>query len=104
MWPDDEDGRVLRRLQEKGFDFSKSYVIDFIVDFKQWPPAQQALNDIRTRFPNTTEYVDDVSGNGSLTVKVEAVLTYQLVIDTQRQLTDAAEKSGGWCNSWGVLH
>lgn len=103
-WPDDPDGQVLRRLDEKGFDFSHPYVIDFVVDFDQWPPAPQALNAIQTRFPVATEYVDDVSGQGSITVKVEAVLTYQLVVDTQSQLTRIAEKFGGWCDSWGVLH
>jgi hypothetical protein len=103
-WPDDEDGQVLRRLDEKSFDFTQRYVIDFVVDFDSWPPEPQALNEIRKLFPVATEYVDDVSGQGSITVKVEAILTYQLVVDTQSQLTRIAQQFGGWCDSWGVLH
>jgi len=103
-WPDDEDGQVLHRLKEKGFDFSKPYVIDFVVDFDQWPPTPQAINEIQAAFPVAAEYVDEVSGHGSITVKVEAVLTHQLVVDIQSQLTRIAEKCGGWCGSWGVLH
>ena len=103
-WPDDDDGRVLRRLRDKGFDFSRKYVVDFNVDFEQWPPNPEALHQIRQEFPKSSEYIDDVSGQGIVVVKVEAVLSYHLVVDTQKRLTELASKFGGWCDSWGVLH
>ena len=33
-WPSDADGDVLRRLEQSGFHFSKSTLIDFNVDFQ----------------------------------------------------------------------
>ena len=103
-WPDDADGQVLRCLRDKGFDFSKQYVVDFNVDFEEWPPNPEALRHIHREFKITSEYVDDVSGRGSIVVKIEAKLSYSFVVETQQRLTDLASEFGGWCDSWGVLH
>ena len=103
-WPSDADGQVLTRLRDKGFDFSRQHVIDFTIDFAKWPPPHNLIRQIQKEFPNTGEYVDEVSGRGSIVVKVQAMLSYRLVMDTQKRLTDLASEFGGWCESWGVLH
>jgi len=103
-WPDDADGQVLRRLLDKGFDFAQRHVIDFSVDFEKWPPDPEALRRIHREFPNASEYLDDVSGVGSVVVKLEATLSYHVVVDTQKRLTELASEFGGWCDSWGVFH
>ena len=103
-WPDDADGQVLRKLHAKGFDFSRRYVVDFMVDFEEWPPNPRALARIRQEFSTAAEYVDDVSGRGSVIVKIEAEVSYRFVVDTQQKLTDLVSDFGGWCDSWGVLH
>lgn len=103
VWPDDADADVLRRLRDKGFDFSLHHLVDFNVDFDAWPPNPIARQRICREFPLVTEYVDEVSGVGSLVVKVDDMVTYRLVVDTQRRLSELASEFGGWCNSWGVL-
>lgn len=103
-WPDDADGDVFRRLRDKGFDFSKQYVVDFVVDFEDWPPNPEALRKVQREFPSATEYIDDFSGTGTFVVKIEAQVSYQLVVDTQQRLTTLVSDFGGWCDSWGVLH
>ena len=100
-WPDDPDGEVLRRLRGNGFDFTKQYVIDFSVDFEEWPPNPEALGRIRGEFPNASVYFDDVSGKGSVVVKVEATLSYPLVVHAQQRLTELASEFGGWCDLRG---
>lgn len=40
-WPDDEDGDVLRVLDERGFDFNKEVKIDFEIDFDHWPLSKK---------------------------------------------------------------
>lgn len=104
FWPDDDDGRVLRRLRDKGFDFTKKYVLDFVVDFEPWPPDVQVRQRILKEFPNTVEYRDEETGESTLIVKTEDFLTYRFVVETQARLTKLASESGGWCDSWGVLH
>jgi hypothetical protein len=104
FWPDDDDGQVLRRLRNDGFDFTKKYVVDFVIDFETWPPDAQVLERIAEEFPNTTEYTDEVTGESTLIVKVEDFLTYRFVVEAQARLTALASVSGGTCESWGVLH
>ena len=103
-WPEDADGEVLRHLLDKGFDFAQKYVVDFNVDFEAWPPNPDGLHRIRLEFPHASEHIDDVSGHGSVVVRVEARLSYGFVVDTQRRLTELVDEFGGWCDSWGVLH
>jgi hypothetical protein len=103
-WPDDADGAVFLKLQEKGFDFSKSYAIDFTVDFDQWPPAPEALKTLAQAYPGLREYVDDETNRGSVIITINSVLDYDLVIEMQSRLGSMVEAFGGWCDSWGVLH
>jgi len=103
-WPEDADGEVLRHLLDKGFDFAQKYVVDFNVDFEAWPPDPETLHRIRLEFPRASEHFDDVSGRGSVVVKLEAPLSYRFVVDTQQRLTELVDEFGGWCDSWGVLH
>lgn len=49
-WPNDADGDVFRRLVENGFDFSEPHTVDYNVDFDVWPPAQTALDTLRSLF------------------------------------------------------
>lgn len=104
FWPDDDDGQVLRRLRDKEFDFSKRYIVDFVIDFETWPPNVQVCERIFKEFPNTVEYTDEETGQRVLIVKIENFLTYRLVAETQARLTELASEAGGWCDSWGGLH
>jgi hypothetical protein len=78
--------------------------VDFVIDFEIWPPSLEVMERIVEEFPNTTEYSDAESGRNMLIVKIEDLLTYRLVVEMQQRLTELAAESGGWCESWGVLH
>jgi hypothetical protein len=103
-WPNDADGDVLRRLSAKGFDFSKSYIIDFNVDFDQWPPSEKAVNAIKDAFPEVKVHDDDENGGGYMLFKLNCLLTYELVMETQAKATALVAEYGGRCESWGILH
>lgn len=103
-WPNDADGDVLRRLYAKGFDFSKSYIIDFNVDFNQWPPPEKAISAIKGNFQGATVHDDPENGGGYILFKISCMLTYELVMETQAKATALVAEYGGRCESWGVLH
>jgi hypothetical protein len=103
-WPHDADGDVFRRLESQNFDFSKSWTIDFNIDFASWPPAQEALKKIRTSFSAVAVHEPDDEDPGYVLVQVVDHLTYDLVIRMQRELTELASEYGGVCESWGLLH
>ena len=40
-WPNDADGDVFRRLEEKNFDFDSTVQVDFNIDFDHWPLSKE---------------------------------------------------------------
>ena len=52
FWPNDTDGDVLRRLEQDGFDFTRTHEIDFIVDFDSWPPPKKAISLLSEKYGN----------------------------------------------------
>jgi hypothetical protein len=49
-WPNDADGDVFRKLARRGFDFSRSYAVDYNVDFERWPPHPDAVVILRRMY------------------------------------------------------
>jgi hypothetical protein len=103
-WPSDADGDVFRRLLSKGFDFSRTYEIDFNIDFDDWPPATEAVSAIAEVFPGAKVYEDGDGEGGYVLFKITARLTYELVLEVQSKASALVAPFGGRCESWGVLH
>jgi Regulator of ribonuclease activity B len=103
QWPDDADGDVLRRMKARGFNFGRPCLIDFNVEFDSWPPPAVALTMLERQFPSTKTYPSS-DGGGYVQFQVYGRLTYELVVNTQRGVSEEMAKFGGVCDSWGVLH
>jgi hypothetical protein len=102
-WPKTADGDVFRSLESKGFDFTKVTKIDFEVDFKSWPPRQDALDILKKNYPSI-EFIDtDESHLGYAHLEIHDFLTYELVLSMQERITALVSKFGGACEAWGVL-
>lgn len=102
-WPEDADGDVFRRLQGRGFDFSLERGMDFTVDFSTWPPPAIALDKLRA-LPSTVQVYDQDGGSDPyVLVKVSNKLTYEFVVNMQKEITDRVSAYGGKCDSWGLL-
>jgi hypothetical protein len=102
-WPNDADGDVFRRLVEHRFDFSKSYYVDFNVDFAAWPPAEAAIAWLESAFGFLSLHppIDDFGGYAQF--QVHGPVNYNTVTLIQRKVTIAMEPFGGICESWGVM-
>jgi hypothetical protein len=103
QWPDDADGDVLRRMKARGFDFGQPCLVDFNVDFDSWPPPRAALTRLEQQFPSSKAY-PSAEGGGYVQFQIYGRLTYELVTNTQRVVSEEMAKFGGVCESWGVLH
>lgn len=99
-WPQDADGDVFRDLEADGFDFSKVYAIDFNVDFARWPPSQDAVTAIKQKYPDAVLHEPDGEFKGYVGFKVRSLLSYELVIRVQREVSDLLAPFGGRCDSW----
>lgn len=102
-WPTDVDGNVFRALQNQGFDFSKPTLIDFNVDFQTWPPPQAALTELSRHYPSIEVCEPDDDADGYLQFHVYALVTYELVMNTQSEVTEMMAPFRGECSSWGVF-
>ena len=103
-WPKDADGDVLRGLQSREFDFSREYLIDFNVDFEEWPPPPQAIALLRRHYPSATVYQGDDEGPGDILVQIYSRVDYDLVVRVQKEISGLMAPFGGVCESWGALH
>ena len=104
MWPAGADGDVFRRLAQAGFDFDRTYAIDFNIDFEAWPPPPALVVHLRRNYPQLEGVEPDGDSPGYLHVVVRDKLTYQLVTFIQTAISELVRPYGGVCESWGVLH
>ena len=102
-WPNDADGDVLRGMESDGFDFSKPHVIDFNVDFDSWPPNPKAIAVVKKRYPGTVVHEPKGGYAGYLQFQVRDRVSYELVMQVQRQVTELVAPFNGRCESWGVM-
>ena len=102
-WPEDADGDVLRRIDERGFDFSKPHTIDFNIDFADWPPATEAIAIVRRRYPEAVVYEPQDGYPGYILFQVCDLVSYELVIRIQREVSALVAPFDGCCESWGVM-
>lgn len=103
QWPDDADGDVLRGMEEDGFDFSRQHAIDFNVDFESWPPMPQAIAILKRHYPSATIQEPEDDGAGYVQFQVTALVSYDLVMKVQRDVSTLMADFGGRCESWGVM-
>lgn len=101
-YPNDADGDVLRRFDENGFDFSQTIEIEFIIDFNHWPLNLHDIDILNDQLPNV-KVIDSSEISGYVIVTLTSKLTYDFVVDTQKQLTEKMKKIGGWCECWGAF-
>ena len=104
VWPGGADGDVFRRLELQGFDFSEPVWIDFNVDFEDWPPSGRAVEQVKREFPQAVTQIEEDEGDRYMLVRVFDVLSYELVIRMQSELSKVLTPFKGRCESWGVLH
>ena len=108
-WPNDADGNVLRRLEENGFNFEEQVVIDFNIDFNHWPLKNEEKEQIKSLYPEASFYdpdeedIEEENLIGYVQFQLTALLTYELVMSTQKMVTEQMKQFGGWCESWGVM-
>jgi hypothetical protein len=102
-WPSDADGDVFRRLESNGFDFSKSYAVDYNVDFDSWPPHPAAVDLLRSEYGNIEANESDDGEAGYVQFRIIGPVTYEGVTSVQRRVTSTLQAYGGVCESWGVF-
>ena len=105
-WPNNKDGVLLKRLASEGINLMQPHTIEFNVDFEHWPPSTDIYSMLKTKYGNVKLYEPgslDASQDGYISVRIQSIISYKLVADMQRELTDFTASHGGYCDSWAVL-
>lgn len=102
-FPEDADGDVLRKLEEVGVDFSQPHSVDFNVDFDAWPPSKEALAKLQELVGSIEIFEPEDGYDGYVLFTRHELLSYELVVSTQQQVTKLMSNYRGVCESWGVL-
>lgn len=98
-WPTDADGDVFRSLEASGFDFNTVALIDFNVDVPNADAMADGIDAAVGLYPDAAMREEDTY----FVVQLEARVTYDLVVETQKKLTAAVAPFGGKCDTWSVL-
>ena len=108
-WPNDANGHMLQRLESHGLDFHKPHIIDFNIEFDDWPLPIDTIEALIKMYPDC-EFIDpdqeDIMyghTHGYVQFKITDTLTYDLVTEIQKKATQYLKPFGGQCVSWGVL-
>ena len=78
--------------------------LDFNVEFESWPPPAEAMNWLASRFESVELIEPDDDFDGYVLVQVRARPSYDLIVQVQREVSQALSAHGGICDSWGILH
>jgi hypothetical protein len=102
-FPNDENGDVLRRMQEDGDDLSKSRDVDFTVIFADKSRADAFSKKIQNHGYKTS--VEETASNKALpwdvVVVKHMVPTHADITNFEGELTREAEPLGGRNDGWG---
>jgi hypothetical protein len=104
-FPDDENGEVLRRMQQDGDDFTKPRNVDFSVVFPSEDSAETFADHFRRgdfkvavqRWDGERELPWDV------TVTRHMLLTHAEITEIEKRLEDVAAPLGGSNDGWGCI-
>jgi hypothetical protein len=101
-WPNDDDGDLLRKLENDGLDFSVAHQVDFQIDFERWPPASQAIQFLEKLYGQCTVVEPDEDSDGYVEVAKNMLVTYEGIIAVKEQITALLKPFGGVCDWWDV--
>jgi hypothetical protein len=90
-------------MQRSNFDFSKIHVVDYNIDFKEWPPSSQALAFLKANYGSIEVYEPRGNSRGYVQIQIRDLVKYDRVVEMQRKLSADMAQFGGVCESWGVL-
>src|SRR5687768_6468248 len=102
IFPNDENGDVLRLLQSKGFDFSSEHVFEYEHIFKEKEFAQKFAEEIKKQdMKAEIRFYQEMSA-WNVKVKVKHIPTHAKITNTENELETIARKFNGKKDGWGV--
>jgi|SRR5579864_7726716 len=106
IYPEDDNGNVLRRMEAQGKDLTKARNIDFAVVFANASSAEQFAQHFRelryeVSVEDNTETEEDFPWD--VIVVKHMVPTYEGITDFENELQSVADRWEGRNDGWGFF-
>lgn len=101
-FPNDEDGNVLRLLEQQGCDFSVEHKVDFFIEVPDKKSGELVLKALQEKgiFSILEQDMEDMQWFCQCIYKM--ILSYEGIVDIQQKLNDICQPYGGLVEGWGV--
>jgi len=106
-YPNDADGDALRRVVTEGSDMSQPMIVDFAVAAQDRESAE-SIAKMAASIGYMTDVVydegeDQDRASWTCYCSKSMILTYQTVVEAQRELEDLSRPFNGYSDGWGTL-
>ncbi|MBT1443162.1 ribonuclease E inhibitor RraB [Shewanella sp. JM162201] len=105
QFPDDDNGQMLKAMQDAGIDLTKSLDVDFFLVFEDQRDAESALEDMAGK---DTDGELELNFNEELEkweliVCINMVPDYEALVAKEVELNSFAAQFDGQSDGWGVM-
>jgi hypothetical protein len=100
IYPDDDDGDALRRVEENGADMSVPMKIEFSIDVPSEKRAHSLAERISSLGYAPHIFIDDESGSVSIYCAKTMLATHEGVVAAQSQLNELCVPFDAECDGW----
>src|SRR5687767_12206745 len=102
LFPDDENGDVLRRMAADGVDLESLRVVDFEHCFPDETSAKRFRDEVRGSVLDAGLTPPTETGTGwEVRCRVRMRPSHAAITETERRLAASAERFGGYAAGWG---
>ena len=102
-FPDDENGRVLRRMYDCGDSLTRSRIVEFCFVFSQREQALAFVRDVDDRdFEICLSWYEEKSVWQAM-IRHDMVPDHGRITELESTLTLKANRSGGTADGWGCM-
>ena len=105
-FPNNENGDVLRRMEENGVNLTNPRVVNFEHCFSSEASARSFLEQVRDSVDEVIFYepeLEEEPGNWEVQCRVRIIPTYLAITETEERLASVARSQNGYPDGWGSL-
>lgn len=104
-FPEDENGALLREMNEAGIDLSKTHEVDFFHLFEKLPQAQKMKDMMAKEHPKAIVKVveDETPGVWDVNCTMSIEPSYDNICAFEKAFESIADKCDGYADGWGLM-
>lgn len=103
MFPNDEDGQVLKMLKKSGVDFSQKHAVDFHVACAGEKSIEATLEILHAQGFQVEGFYNEEQDDWYCTIQVNMLLEYEPIVEMQEKLNKLVKPFDAYSDGWGVL-